>query len=124
MHPSPLDAANSIETLEIIKSHTIKRPRKWQNSRKCLPPDLQKTVASLFIIESSPRSSTYQGTSIREKVKKNFNLSDGSRLAENSLLQPPTYLRNIETGESKKKILISGKVPCSERNLDLNPLLI
>jgi len=43
-------------------------------------------------------------------VRKNFNLSGGfPGWKRNSLPQPPTYLRNIQTGKSKKLFLSDGK---------------
>jgi hypothetical protein len=44
-----------------------------------------------------------KGTSRREKVRKNLNPPEKPKLAENSRLQPHTYLRNIQKGKKKKK---------------------
>jgi hypothetical protein len=66
-------------------------------------PDLQETVVSIVMLKSPPSPPTYEGTSNGKKVRKNFNPSDGAGLEHNSLLQPPTYLRNIEKGKKEKK---------------------
>jgi hypothetical protein len=46
------------------------------------------------------------------------------RLDENSRSQLPTYVRNIETGKSKKKLLSVGEFLSWEGNLDRSPILI
>jgi hypothetical protein len=48
-------------------------------------------------------SSTNKEALRTEKVRKNFHPSKDPKLEDNSLQQPPTYLRNIETGKSKKE---------------------
>jgi hypothetical protein len=45
-------------------------------------------------------------------------------LAENSQPQAPTYLRNIQTGKSKKKSLIHREGPCREEKSRSQPLFI
>lgn len=42
-------------------------------------------------------------------MRKNFNPSEGSGHPVKSREEPPTYLRNIEKGKSKKKIFIPRK---------------
>jgi hypothetical protein len=54
-------------------------------------------------------------------VRKNFGPSDDPRLEENSLPQPPTYVRNIQTGKSKKKSLCPGKLAAGEKSLAYRP---
>jgi hypothetical protein len=44
-----------------------------------------------------------KGTSRREKVRKNLNPPDKSKLAENSRSRPSTYLRNIQKPKKEKK---------------------
>jgi hypothetical protein len=44
--------------------------------------------------------------------------------AENSLPQPPTYIRNIQTGKSKKLFLSVEEVSGWEGNANRSPLLI
>jgi hypothetical protein len=44
-----------------------------------------------------------KGTSRRQKVRKNLNPPEKSKLPENSRSQPHTYLRNIQKGKKEKK---------------------
>jgi hypothetical protein len=44
-----------------------------------------------------------KGTSRREKVRKNLNPPEKSKLAENSRSQPSTYLRNIQKSKTEEK---------------------
>jgi hypothetical protein len=44
-----------------------------------------------------------KGTSSREKVRKNLNPPEKSKLAQNSRSLPHTYLRNIQRGKKEKK---------------------
>jgi hypothetical protein len=43
-----------------------------------------------------------KGTSRREKVRKNLNPPEKSKLAESSRSQPHTHLRNIQKGKKEK----------------------
>jgi len=93
--------------------------------RNVLPPDLQETVVSIFMVESPPTPLYLLGNvQSGKKVRKNFNPSEGSQAGRDSLSEPPTYLRNIQTGKSKKKFQSFGGVPGWKRKLDHSPLLI
>ncbi len=45
-----------------------------------------------------------KGTSRREKVRKNLNSPEKSKLAENSRSRPSTYLRNIQKSKKEKNL--------------------
>ena len=69
-------------------------------------PDLQETVVSIFMVESPPSTLSYEGTSSREKVRKNVSPLEKTQ-AEREISATVSYLfkehRERENGE---KILV------------------
>jgi hypothetical protein len=126
MHRSP-SRAGQIDGSSLRSSNSLllKRLRKRKKEEKNLLPELQETVASLFIIESAPTPLYLLENTQSGKSENFFFIPQRSpRLEENSLSQLSTYLRNIQTGKSKKLFLFVGKVPGWWGNLDHSPLLI
>jgi len=87
----------------IVHSSTNKEALRTEKVRKNCAPDLQETVASIFMVESPSNPLYSLGNIQSEKSEKKLHPAKGLQLENNSLQQPPTYLRNIETGKSKKE---------------------
>jgi len=89
--------------IDKVVARTIKRPRKRKSSIAIFAADPQEIVASPFVLESPPWPSYLLGNIQTGKSEKKTQIPRmGPGLEENLLSQASTYVRNIQTGKSKK----------------------